>query len=81
MIASDCSATPCILGLEHGSFHKTLMLLIYLLSVLTFARLWFITILDMPAYAPLTVREGLYTVFSSGLENSIVSSFLKVPRL
>lgn len=53
-------------GVRTWQCHKTLMLLIYLLSVLIFARLWFITILDMPAYALLTVGEGLCTVFSTG---------------
>lgn len=40
----------------HKVFHKVLMLLMCLLSVFIFAKLWIFSILDMPAGAPL-LRE------------------------
>lgn len=52
-----------ILGLEHGSSIKCGHFWVVLLSVLIFARRWFITILDVPAYALLTRGKAFAQFF------------------
>lgn len=44
-------------------FQKVLKLLICLLSICVFVRLWFITILSIPAYATLTRGEAFVQSF------------------
>lgn len=55
-----------ILGLEYQKLPYFMELPYVFLSVLTFARLWFITTLGMAAYVPLTKRKASVQFFPSG---------------
>lgn len=61
--------------------HEVLMLLMCLLSVLIFAKLWFFTILDMPAGAPLLGEKASAQSFAGEKCYAWKPSVPKVPHL